>query len=126
MDVKINKDIKNTPDGQTKEKEERPVQRPKKRLDFRDMKVPGRLIDFAEFMSVYVQNISVVVRNRDVNPNWFIHATAKELKLNGHVLHSARNLVLTGALCDAQVIQFSKKSMTLLKIAWTLGKTSSP
>lgn len=71
--------------------------------DFRDKKVPPSIIKFAQFMSVNVQNISVVMMNNSFNPSWFLHATAGDLYLDGSTLHSLKTLVVTAALSDTRV-----------------------
>lgn len=56
-----------------------------------------------QFMSVNVQNVSVVMMNNTINPSWFLHATAGDLHLDGSTLHSLKTLVVTAALSDARV-----------------------
>lgn len=59
-----------------------------------------------QFMSVNMQNISVVMMNNTVNPSWFLHATAGDLHLDGSTLHSLKTLVVTAALSEARVCTF--------------------
>lgn len=40
--------------------------------------------------------------NSNFEPNWFLHATAKELHLDGSIVHNAKSLIVTAALNDAQ------------------------
>lgn len=54
-------------------------------------------------MAVQVHNISLVIMNNDFEPNWFLHATAGEFRLDGSILHNAKTLIVTAALNDAQV-----------------------
>lgn len=56
-----------------------------------------------QFMSVNVQNVSVVMMNNTFNPSWFLHATAGDLHLDGSTLHNLKTLVVTAALSDARV-----------------------
>lgn len=70
--------------------------------DFRQTKVPASIITFAQFMAVHVNNISVVLMNNDFDPGWFIHATAKELHLDGSIVQNARVLLVNAALSEAQ------------------------
>ncbi|XP_030570008.1 protein KIAA0100 [Drosophila novamexicana] len=70
--------------------------------DFRQTKVPASIITFAQFMAVHVNNISVVLMNNDFDPGWFIHATAKELHLDGSIVQNARVLLVNAALVEAQ------------------------
>lgn len=70
--------------------------------DFRQTKVPASIITFAQFMAVHVNNISVVLMNNDFDPGWFIHATAKELHLDGSIVQNARVLLVNAALTEAQ------------------------
>lgn len=70
--------------------------------DFRESKVPASIITFAQFMAVHVNNISVVLMNNDFDPGWFIHATAKELHLDGSIVQNARVLLVNAALSEAQ------------------------
>lgn len=72
-------------------------------IDFRQKKVPPFVVKCAQFMSVQVQNISVVVRVNNHNPSWFMHATAGDLHLDGTALHSAKTLIVTAALNEAHV-----------------------
>lgn len=72
-------------------------------IDFRQKKVPPFVVKFAQFMSVHVQNISVVVMNNNYNPSWFMHATAGVLVIDGTTLHSAKTLIVTAALNEAHV-----------------------
>lgn len=72
-------------------------------LDFRNKKVPPSIITFAQFIAVHVHNISIVLMNSSFEPNWFLHATVKELHLDGGILHQEKSLVVTAALNDAQV-----------------------
>ncbi|EDW79258.1 uncharacterized protein Dwil_GK25563 [Drosophila willistoni] len=70
--------------------------------DFRQTKVPASIITFAQFMAVHVNNISVVLMNNDFDPGWFIHATAKELHLDGSIVQNARVLLVNASLSEAQ------------------------
>ncbi|XP_034656577.1 protein KIAA0100 [Drosophila subobscura] len=70
--------------------------------DFRESKVPASIITFAQFMAVHINNISVVLMNNDFDPGWFIHATAKELHLDGSIVQNARVLLVNAALSEAQ------------------------
>lgn len=72
-------------------------------IDFRLKKVPPSVLKFAQFMSINVQNISVVMMNINYNPSWFLHATAGDLHLDGSTLHSAKTLIVAAALSDAHV-----------------------
>lgn len=58
---------------------------------------------FYQFMSVNMQNISVVMMNNTSNPSWFLHATAGDIHLDGSTLHNLKTLVVTAALSDARV-----------------------
>lgn len=60
-----------------------------------------------QFMSINIQNISVVMMNNAFNPSWFLHATAGDLNLDGSTLHSLKSLVFTAALNDARVCTIS-------------------
>lgn len=72
-------------------------------MDFRNKKVPPSIITFAQFIAVHVHNISIVLMNSSFEPNWFLHATVKELHLDGGILHNEKSLIVTASLNDAQV-----------------------
>ncbi|XP_053675317.1 protein hobbit [Anopheles nili] len=73
-----------------------------KTLDFREKKVPPRLLKFAQFMAVHINNVSVALLNSAQEPGWLLHATAKELHLDGSLVHSTKSLLVSASLCDAQ------------------------
>ena len=99
-DIRINKDIKKSP----LLTEDVPTQAaPKKVLDFRNKKIPPYIMTFAQFIAVHVNNISLVLMNSNFEPNWFLHATAKELHLDGSIVLNANSLIVTAALNDAEV-----------------------
>lgn len=54
-------------------------------------------------MAVHVHDISLVVMNKSIEPSWFVHATAKELHLDGSILQNAKSLIVTASLNDAKV-----------------------
>lgn len=54
-------------------------------------------------MAMHINNISVVLMNNNFDPGWFIHATARELHLDGSIVHNAKTLLVNAALNDAQV-----------------------
>lgn len=72
-------------------------------LDFRNKKVPPSIMTFAQFIAVHVHNISVVLMNRSSEPNWFLHATVKEMHLDGSIVQNAKSLIVTAALNEAEV-----------------------
>uniref|UniRef100_A0A182QNY1 FMP27/BLTP2/Hobbit GFWDK motif-containing RBG unit domain-containing protein n=1 Tax=Anopheles farauti TaxID=69004 RepID=A0A182QNY1_9DIPT len=74
----------------------------RKPLDFREKKVPPRLLKFAQFMAVHINNVSVALLNSAQEPGWLLHATAKELHLDGSLVHSTKSLLVSASLCDAQ------------------------
>ncbi|XP_039488577.1 protein KIAA0100 [Drosophila santomea] len=108
-DIRINKDIHSRQDDtqdtyelrRTQTSEGKPSEA-KGVPDFRETKVPASIITFAQFMAVHVNNISVVLMNNDFDPGWFIHATAKELHLDGSIVQNARVLLVNAALSEAQ------------------------
>nr|XP_036671213.1 protein KIAA0100 [Drosophila suzukii] len=108
-DIRINKDIHSRQDDtedfyelrRTQTSEGKPSEA-KGVPDFRQTKVPASIITFAQFMAVHVNNISVVLMNNDFDPGWFIHATAKELHLDGSIVQNARVLLVNAALSEAQ------------------------
>lgn len=65
--------------------------------------MPPSIVKFAQFMSVNIQNVSVVMMNNNYNPSWFLHATAGDLHLDGSTFHSAKTLIVTAALNEAHV-----------------------
>lgn len=71
--------------------------------DFRHAKVPPSILTFAQFMAVHINNISVLVMYNDFDPGWYIHALAKELHLDGSIVHNAKTLLVNAALNEAQV-----------------------
>ncbi|XP_017000811.2 protein hobbit [Drosophila takahashii] len=103
-DIRINKDIHSRQDDTEDFYELRRTQTAKTKgvPDFRQTKVPASIITFAQFMAVHVNNISVVLMNNDFDPGWFIHATAKELHLDGSIVQNARVLLVNAALSEAQ------------------------
>lgn len=107
-DIRINKDIHSSRQDDVSEEgfyyEARSSRqsRVKGVPDFRQTKVPASIITFAQFMAVHVNNISVVLMNNDFDPGWFIHATAKELHLDGSIVQNARVLLVNAALTEAQ------------------------
>ncbi|EDV96361.1 GH15243 [Drosophila grimshawi] len=105
-DIRINKDIHShrqddVSDGCSYEPRKRKSE-VRSVPDFRQTKVPASIITFAQFMAVHVNNISVVLMNNDFDPGWFIHATAKELHLDGSIVQNARVLLVNAALLEAQ------------------------
>lgn len=106
-DIRINKDIQSKSDGQAEEKKRRSRTRRESNVksmpDFRYAKVPPSILTCAQFMAVHINNISVVLMNNDFDPGWFIHATAKELHLDGSIVHNAKTLLINVALNEAQV-----------------------
>ena len=54
-------------------------------------------------MAIHVNNIIVVLKNNDVDPSWYMHATAKELHLDGSIVHNQRTLLVNVALNEVQV-----------------------
>uniref|UniRef100_A0A1Q3FY95 Putative conserved secreted protein n=1 Tax=Culex tarsalis TaxID=7177 RepID=A0A1Q3FY95_CULTA len=71
-------------------------------LDFREKKVHPMIIKFAQFMAVHINNVSIALLNNDHDPGWLLHATAKELHLDGSIMHSTKTMLVSAALCDAQ------------------------
>lgn len=78
------------------------IVRSSKALDFRHKKVPPSIITFAQFVAIHVHNISVVLMNNSLEPNWFVHATVKELHLDGSIVLNTKSLIVTAALNDAE------------------------
>ncbi|XP_021696070.1 protein KIAA0100 isoform X1 [Aedes aegypti] len=74
----------------------------RKILDFREKKVHPMIIKFAQFMAVHINNVSVALLNNDHDPGWLLHATAKELHLDGSLVHNTKTMLVSAALCDAQ------------------------
>ncbi|XP_041768219.1 protein KIAA0100 isoform X1 [Anopheles merus] len=74
----------------------------RKPLDFREKKVPPNLLIFAQFMAVHIHNVSVALLNSAQEPGWLLHATAKELHLDGSLVHSTKSLLVSASLSDAQ------------------------
>lgn len=54
-------------------------------------------------MAVHINNISIVLMSNDFEPGWLLHATVKELHLDGSIVHNAKTLLVTAALNDAHV-----------------------
>ncbi|XP_035788050.1 protein KIAA0100-like isoform X1 [Anopheles albimanus] len=71
-------------------------------LDFREKKVSPRILKFAQFMAIHINNIAVALMNSAQDPGWWLHATAKELHLDGSLVHSTKSLLVSASLCDAQ------------------------
>lgn len=101
-DIRINKDINSTRQDDVSEGFYYEARKKKGVPDFRQTKVPASILTFAQFMAVHVNNISVVLMNNDFDPGWFIHATAKELHLDGSIVQNARVLLVNAALTEAQ------------------------
>ncbi|XP_017127031.1 protein KIAA0100 [Drosophila elegans] len=107
-DIRINKDIHSRQDDtaedfyELRRSSQGSDSKPKGVPDFRQTKVPASIITFAQFMAVHINNISVVLMNNDFDPGWFIHATAKELHLDGSIVQNARVLLVNAALSEAQ------------------------
>lgn len=76
------------------------VQRARQELDFRNRKVPHSIITFAQFMSVHVYNLSIVVMNNNAEPGWLLHGTSSELHLNGSIVHNEKTLLVSVELND--------------------------
>ncbi|CAH2014141.1 unnamed protein product [Acanthoscelides obtectus] len=72
-------------------------------IDFRDKKVPHFINSFAQFMSVYIYNVSALFLKRSTSPGCLIHAAASELHLDGSILKNARSLLVTMNLIDAEI-----------------------
>lgn len=60
-------------------------------------------------MAVHIHNISLVLMNNNFEPNWLLHATASELHLDGSIVHNTKSLIVTAALNDAQVNDFTER-----------------
>lgn len=102
--IRINKDINRSSTDETDNDRPSSKQSPNAgNIDFRIEKVPPSIITFAQFMAVHVHDISLVVMVNNFEPNWFLHATAKEMHLDGSILHNTKSLVVTASLNDAQV-----------------------
>ncbi|XP_058120058.1 protein hobbit [Anopheles ziemanni] len=71
-------------------------------LDFREKRIPPRILKIAQFMAVHISNISVALLNSAQEPGWLLHATAKELHLDGSLVHSTKSLLVSASLCEAQ------------------------
>ncbi|XP_011201805.2 protein KIAA0100 [Bactrocera dorsalis] len=107
-DIRINKDIQSNDvtaeslrdserlHSKARQEEEKDVP------DFRRAKVPPSILTFAQFMAMHINNISVVLMNNNFDPGWFIHATARELHLDGSIVHNDKTLLVNAALNDAQ------------------------
>lgn len=107
-DIQINKDIKSKNDGAPKEEQKNYAHISHEASvenvpDFRQAKVPPSILTFAQFMAVHINNISVLVMYNDFDPGWYIHALAKELHLDGSIVHNAKTLLVNAALNEAQV-----------------------
>ncbi|XP_055610568.1 protein hobbit isoform X2 [Uranotaenia lowii] len=74
----------------------------RKILDFREKKVHPMIIKFAQFMAVHINNVSIALLNNDHDPGWLLHATAKELHLDGSLVHNTKTMLVSAALSDAQ------------------------
>lgn len=72
-------------------------------MDFRNKKVPPSIMTFAQFIAVHVHNISIVLMNRSKEPSWFLHASVKEVHLDGSIVQNAKSLIVTAALNEAEV-----------------------
>ncbi|XP_005187021.2 protein hobbit [Musca domestica] len=107
-DIRINKDIQTAkhdgPAQETSRKSNfrRDIGGGKGVPDFRHAKVPPSILTCAQFMAVHINNISVVLMNNDFDPGWFIHATAKELHLDGSIVQNAKILLINAVLNEAQ------------------------
>lgn len=107
-DIQINKDIKSQNNGSAKEEQKQYARLSSEGSvenmpDFRQAKVPPSILTFAQFMAVHINNISVLVMFNDFEPGWYIHALAKELHLDGSIVHNAKTLLVNAALNEAQV-----------------------
>lgn len=54
-------------------------------------------------MAVQVYNISVVLL-RSKTPGWLLHATARDIHLDGSIVNSAKSLLVNVTLGEAEVI----------------------
>lgn len=54
-------------------------------------------------MAVHINNISIALMSNDIEPGWLLHATVKELHLDGSIVHNSKTLLVTAALNDAHV-----------------------
>lgn len=103
-DIRINKDIN---DEKTSRSENTNYHSNNKSelnmVDFRGKRVSPLILKFAQFMSIHVQNISMVVMNEKCHPSWFMHATAGDLHLDGNILQSAKTLIVTASLNETHV-----------------------
>ena len=54
-------------------------------------------------MAVHVYSVSVVLMNNNFEPGWYIHATAKELHLDGSIVQNDKTLLVNSSLTDTQV-----------------------
>ncbi|XP_026465136.1 protein KIAA0100-like, partial [Ctenocephalides felis] len=70
-------------------------------LDFREIEVPRIINTFAQFMAVQVYNISVVLL-RSKTPGWLLHATARDIHLDGSIVNSAKSLLVNVTLGEAE------------------------
>lgn len=110
-DIRINKDINDErvlgaerADSSTSNKSDLDV------IDFRGKRVSPLILKFAQFVSVHVQNISMVVMNNSCHPSWFMHATAADLHLDGNILHSSKTLIVTASLNETHVSHTNEAS----------------
>ncbi|XP_050097099.1 protein KIAA0100 isoform X3 [Anopheles aquasalis] len=86
-------------------------------LDFREKKVSPRILKFAQFMAIHINNIAVALMNSAQDPGWWLHATAKELHLDGSLVHSTKSLLVSASLCDAQAKILPKRPESSRKAA---------
>lgn len=83
--------------------------------DFRHAKVPPSILTFAQFMAVHINNLSVVLKIMDFNPDCYLLIIVKELHLNGSIVHNAKTLLVSAAINDAQVYLISIKEIHLFQ-----------
>ena len=79
-------------------------------INFHDKKVPPMIITFAQFMAVRIYNVNTMFLCAE-SPEWLVHATAGEVRLDGSIVHNARTLLVnvTVVAATAKMLRHAQK-----------------
>lgn len=71
-------------------------------INFHNKKVPPVVITLAQFMAIHVYNVNTMFLCAE-SPEWLVHATAGEVRLDGSIVHNARKLLVNVTVVAATV-----------------------
>jgi len=115
-DVRINKDVgvavgkKDQKSDKTEYQQQFSDLEDGRTINFRNKKVPPMIITFAQFMAIRVYNVNTMFLCAE-SPEWLVHATAGEVRLDGSIVHNARTLLVnvTVVAATAKMLRHAQK-----------------